>query len=95
MVLGAKIVFVAGSSVFLTAAAGLLVERWASATVDQLVGSKIGEIAFQTNIQVLNTAGAARAGNDAGFGGPHEASCKGWPLANVYNPDRKRRLWRL
>jgi hypothetical protein len=62
MVLGAKIVFVAGGSVFLTAAAGLLMERSAAAaTVDQLVGSKIGEIAFQTNIQALNTAGAARA----------------------------------
>src|ERR1700722_5173468 len=61
MVLGAKIGFVAGGSVFLTAAAGLLMER-SAAVVDQLVGSKIGEIAFQTNIQVLKSAGAARAG---------------------------------
>src|SRR3984957_9302299 len=62
MVRGAKIVLVAGSSVFLTAAAGLMMEKSAAATVDQLVGSKIGEIAFQTNIQVLKSAGAARAG---------------------------------
>ena len=62
MVLGAKIVFVAGGSVFLTAPARLLMARSAAATGDQLVGSKISEIAFQTNIQVLNSAGAARAG---------------------------------
>lgn len=63
MVLGAKIVFVAGGSVFLTAAAGLLMERSAATatTVDQFVGSKIGEIVVQTNIQALNTAGAAPA----------------------------------
>jgi len=59
MVLGAKIVFVAGGSAFLTPTAGLLMERSAAATVDQLVGSKIGEI--QTNIHALSTAGAARA----------------------------------
>jgi hypothetical protein len=63
MVLGTKIVFVAAGSVFLAASTGLLMERSAAATkVDQLVGSKIDEIAFQTNILALNTAGAARAG---------------------------------
>jgi hypothetical protein len=61
MVIGTKIVFLAVGSVFLTAAAGW--ERSVASTkVDQAVGSKIDEMAFQTNFLGLNTAGAARAG---------------------------------
>jgi hypothetical protein len=91
MVIGTKIVFLAVGSVFLAAAAGL--ERSVAATKDQPVGSKIDEMAFQTNFLELNTG---RSGQSRGSVGPARSACFGRHIRTLDNrhPDGGRDLLR-